>query len=716
MNINRPKSPKISKIKYSKILRQFESNNINKSSTYPKNNVKMPTKLVKKKTNIKLASINKNDESNRQSYRSMNKSNSTQYPSKICRICFIAEEDSIKNPLLCPCICKGSMKYIHYLCLKNWLNLKVESEIGNHRNIYQDQPTITYSTNDISCELCKAKLPDYIRHNGKIFNVLFYKPKYDKFIVFESIRDDNNRTKFIHIIPLVKKNLIKIGRLNSCDLSLPDISISRVHCCVYIEGGQLFMENNSKYGTRILIQNSNLTMSSSFPLCIEVQNTYLKLILKKNFSLFGCCGVNTTTISKMLVYQEQNEKGFDIFCSMVIKDDDDKEEQKEENAERNNINNLTNNRENINVNIEEDKKDEIDNKNNDESINNINNSNIQSNRNKKSELNELNYVEDKSNKEINKELFKNDSINIQEYDNLVNNINQNSKEEILNKKEKEEEKDKEIKCIKIIKEDSDIRKYSYKTVDQGEFKNIMNDSEIKSRSNIYNEMNRSTQKLDKGLNDKVLTNLKKDIYKNKEITKIIKKDIIQDNDQIINSDLENNKTITNNEIKKDNNNEINLNNNNLEEILNNKIYKNKIEEQIREELNIQDNNKINKIGENINDNKDIKNDSKFELEKVKFSQKRIINQKLKNKNSQTNSSMNLKETKSEKTISYHREETTQNIINLNQKDINLIRQKLPEKINGTINSKNKIEDNKLNKEIKIQKKITKKYYRFKRNK
>ena len=101
------------------------------------------------------------------------------------------------------------------------------------------------------------------------------------------------------------------------------------------------MENNSKYGTKILVQNNSLVMSSSFPLCLEIQNTYLKLILKKHFSLFGCCGVNTTTISKMLVYQEQNEKGFDIFCSMVIKEDDNdedkeevKEEQKEENKEK----------------------------------------------------------------------------------------------------------------------------------------------------------------------------------------------------------------------------------------------------------------------------------------------------------------------------------------------------------------------------------------------
>ena len=125
----------------------------------------------------------------------INKLKSVQPIGKICRICLSGEDNPISNPLMCPCDCKGSMKYIHYQCLKNWLNLKVEAELGHRRNIILDQPTITYSTNDISCELCKAKLPDYIRHNGKIFNVLFYKPKYDQFLVFESIRDDNRRTK-----------------------------------------------------------------------------------------------------------------------------------------------------------------------------------------------------------------------------------------------------------------------------------------------------------------------------------------------------------------------------------------------------------------------------------------------------------------------------------------------------------------------------------------
>ena len=36
---------------------------------------------------------------------------------KLCRICY-GEEDNEENPLLQPCTCSGSMKYIHLNCLK----------------------------------------------------------------------------------------------------------------------------------------------------------------------------------------------------------------------------------------------------------------------------------------------------------------------------------------------------------------------------------------------------------------------------------------------------------------------------------------------------------------------------------------------------------------------------------------------------------------------
>ena len=88
--------------------------------------------------------------------------------------------------------------------------------------------------------------------------ITFCKPKYEQFIVLESIRDDNRRTKFIHIIPLNEFQMHRIGRLNNCDLSLPDSSISRVHCCLYIENSQLVLENNSKYGTKVLVKNQKI--------------------------------------------------------------------------------------------------------------------------------------------------------------------------------------------------------------------------------------------------------------------------------------------------------------------------------------------------------------------------------------------------------------------------------------------------------------------------
>ena len=311
-------------------------------------------KQMKKNTKVKK-SRNKNEKKKKKTSKSKNKPKQEENPpnlqiiNKICRICLSGETNPAKNPLICPCICKGSMKFIHYLCLKNWLNLKVESEIGPN-NIEIDRPTITYSTNDICCELCKSKFPDYVKHNGKLYNVTFYKPKYEQFLVLESVRNDNRRTRFIHIIPLNNYSMHRIGRLNNCDLSLPDSSISRVHCCFYIENNQLVLENNSKFGTKVLIQNQKINMIPDYPLCIETQNTYLKIYVEKKFNIFSCCTASTKSQIKMHPYQSQNQKGFDLFCSMVFKDDDDSDnedekEDKGKSEEKTNLIDNTNNKE-----------------------------------------------------------------------------------------------------------------------------------------------------------------------------------------------------------------------------------------------------------------------------------------------------------------------------------------------------------------------------------
>ena len=41
----------------------------------------------------------------------------------ICRIC-LSDDYEQDNPMISPCKCKGTMKFIHLECLKEWLNCK----------------------------------------------------------------------------------------------------------------------------------------------------------------------------------------------------------------------------------------------------------------------------------------------------------------------------------------------------------------------------------------------------------------------------------------------------------------------------------------------------------------------------------------------------------------------------------------------------------------
>ena len=52
------------------------------------------------------------------------------------------------------------MKYIHYKCLKNWLNSKIETDLSINPEI-EEEVGITYCAKDLACELCKTKFPDY---------------------------------------------------------------------------------------------------------------------------------------------------------------------------------------------------------------------------------------------------------------------------------------------------------------------------------------------------------------------------------------------------------------------------------------------------------------------------------------------------------------------------------------------------------------------------
>ena len=340
------------------------------------------TKKNNKKTKDKVEKNNKNekkvDEKNE-----MDGNNQKNKSNRICRICY-GDDTTSENPLICPCICKGSMKYIHYECLKNWLNSKIEEDIS----VDSENPeveVISYNRKDISCELCKEKLPDYVKHNDRYYNISFYKPKFEEFVVLESMRADKHKAKFIHIISYDKKSSINIGRANECELSISELSVSRFHCIIHKDEGELFLEDNSsKFGTLVLIQNNNMYMNDYVPLKVQTNKTYIKFKIVKPFKI-SCCRDPYIFESKKYDYQIQNRKCFDILSYFIIKEDDPNQTEKEEEEEnKNNINEKENDL------IDDDDKNENEGKKEDNNVNNINKELI-SDETKKENKSEIDY-------------------------------------------------------------------------------------------------------------------------------------------------------------------------------------------------------------------------------------------------------------------------------------------------------------------------------------
>ena len=294
----------------------FYSKNKNKNKKRNHNTNEINQMIEKEKEKEKEQNLNSFINDNLEG-KEMNKNNKKP---KLCRICY-GNDTTIDNPLICPCICKGSMKYIHYKCLKNWLNSKIETDLSINPEI-EEEVGLTYCAKDLACELCKTKFPDYINHNGKIYNITFYKPKFKQYLILESIRDDKFKTKFIHILSFDNdKSQIVLGRSNECELSIPELSVSRFHCFIHKEKNKLYIEdNNSKFGTCILVQNPHISITDYGPLKLLKDKTYIKIKLLLDCGLFSCCNTKTFD-SKIFAYEVQNHKFCDVGSSFIIKDD-----------------------------------------------------------------------------------------------------------------------------------------------------------------------------------------------------------------------------------------------------------------------------------------------------------------------------------------------------------------------------------------------------------
>ena len=310
-------------------------------------------KELKSANSIKCES--KNNDNN---YLKTNESKQSE-KQKICRICYIGEIDNNSNPLIRPCKCSGSMKYIHYKCLLHWLKTKIE--IDKTEYIENDYFSL-YSSENIQCELCKQNFPHFIKHDNKLFNLTELEQNYDSdlkaenknnnnkdqksgninsddnYIVLDSMSPDKDITPYRYLVKF-RNNLLKIGRGLDMNLILNDLSISRNHCQLEINSnGELFLkDNNSKFGTLILVQAKSIEILKGQMLTIQAGRTYFNINYKTNFSLLGCC--NPEEIDSKTSYEKINYKSIKLEKNCVILTESDSDGESEENKDKDKKNN-----------------------------------------------------------------------------------------------------------------------------------------------------------------------------------------------------------------------------------------------------------------------------------------------------------------------------------------------------------------------------------------
>ena len=336
---------------------------------------------------------------------------------KICRICYLEEENKFTNPLIKPCKCSGSMKYIHYECLLHWLRTKL---IINKRSVVDNGFYDMYKLDLIECELCKNNLLNYINHNNKIYSLIDYyilDKKLDKllskkeksklkeennYIILDEILQGKNEYLTRYTVKFNSDNILKLGRGLENQLILNDISVSRNHALIKLDqSNNLILEdNNSKFGTLILIQAKEIEILKGKTLTIQTGTNYFSFKLespKKSF--FSCCEAeeideknNYEKInSKYIKFDKSNEILNESISDSELYDEKNEEDNKkiinkekensestikrkrEQNEELIDIDDKEDENENLMnlINLDEIKKDNVNINNNTTNINNI---------------------------------------------------------------------------------------------------------------------------------------------------------------------------------------------------------------------------------------------------------------------------------------------------------------------------------------------------------
>ncbi|CAD8077596.1 unnamed protein product [Paramecium primaurelia] len=177
-----------------------------------------------------------------------------------CKFCLMEDLEQVEDPanpyLTNLCGCQGHMSYVHYQCLKLWINF------NNRITRKQTQNTVQYNWNQaLECEICKVPLPArvYIENQKQPLQLIQVDKMDGSYIILEQITRQDNLSKSLIFIHAFGTNLISIGRGHISEVRCQDISVSRNHAHISFNNDNWWIQDQkSKFGTLRIIPDKLL--------------------------------------------------------------------------------------------------------------------------------------------------------------------------------------------------------------------------------------------------------------------------------------------------------------------------------------------------------------------------------------------------------------------------------------------------------------------------
>jgi hypothetical protein len=257
LNANNPKSPNLTMIKNLTAIKEEINNN-----------------TTDRRTNNMSTNINNSTTINLSATQDPGITQDTTLVQKMveepicCRICLGDDCNEPDNPLISPCKCTGTMRYVHLECFKNWIKKQVL--IKSSTNL------ISYYWKKLQCELCQDIINHELTNYEAKLQLVDLPSVEEPHIILESYMND--KSKGFHIIKFSEnKSSIKLGRGFNCDIRINDISVSRLHAIIKLEKGNFYLQDSaSKFGTLILLQEKTLPFSLFKDVSLQIGRSVLE--------------------------------------------------------------------------------------------------------------------------------------------------------------------------------------------------------------------------------------------------------------------------------------------------------------------------------------------------------------------------------------------------------------------------------------------------------